>query len=160
MRMVLAGIGLSVLLVTFAGAAPELVPSPIPSAAPSPLASEGPAIVGEKVDRKELNVLRTQFLKAQRSEFDAVVHRHAFELREIQASQGARRKEWESKEKAARHKFFAEHTAGPERRAFVKDFVERRKSFLAITSDERSKRVQDQDVRIKSMREERKTKRI
>ena len=52
----------------------------------------------------------------------------------------------------ARHKFFSEHSLGPDRRAYVQDFFVRRKAFLQLLKDEELQRVHEQEVRLSSIR--------
>ncbi len=95
-----------------------------------------------------------EFQKAQLGEIRAFEHRQKFELRELKASQGARQREWEKKEREDRHKFFLDHIKGPDRRTYVGDFLERRKLFMKILSDERQSRGSELDIKLRSLKEE------
>jgi hypothetical protein len=130
--------------------------SPTPAATPVPTASvapvEAPAVA--KLTAADAKSLLKEFQRAQSSELKALSHRQKLELRELKAAQKARQKEWERREKEARHKFFAQNHKGPDRRAYIKDFIARRESFIKMISDERSQRSNEQDVRIRSLRQD------
>jgi hypothetical protein len=105
----------------------------------------------------EGKVVLKEYQRAQYSELKAVEHRQKLELKELKASHGARQKEWDRRETEARHKFFAEHTNGPDRRAYIQDFIERRKSFLQLLNDERTQRTHEQEVRYNSVKSDQNT---
>ena len=96
----------------------------------------------------------TEFQRAQNSELKALEHRNKMELKELKAAHAARQKEWEHKEKELRHKFFAEHANGPDRRAYIQDFLGRHKIFLQLLNDERTQHAHEQEVRYNSLRED------
>ena len=132
----------------------EVEPSPRPLASVVPAPSPG----ANAVTRDQARTLFQAFVRAQRSEMQALEHRQRIELKELKASQAARKKDWETKEKEARHLFFKEHTKGPERRAYVKEFLERRRTLLALMADERSQRVHEYDVRRKAIQDDQRQK--
>lgn len=109
---------------------------------------------GESITPDVGKSLLAEFQHAQAAELKALDHRNKLELKELKASQSARQKEWEKHEREARHKYFSEHTRGPDRRAYIKDFMERRRSFLQLLTDEAKQRVQEQDVRVTALRED------
>jgi hypothetical protein len=114
------------------------------------MTSPGTGVVTSADAKKML----TEFQRAQNSELKALDHRNKIELKELKAAHSARQREWERREKEARHKFFSEHTNGPDRRAYIKDFMERRKNFLQLLNDERAQRSHDQEVRVSSLRQD------
>ena len=122
----------------------ESVPSLLPS----------PAAVPEKITAADSKLLLKEFQKAQSTELKALEHRHKLELKELKAASSLRQKEWEKREEEARHKFFAEHTRGPDRRGYIKDFMERRKVFQQLLKDEGVNRAHEQDVRLKAMKQD------
>lgn len=124
--------------------------SPAPVASGAPTAATGTA--SATVNPDQARQLLRELQKAQSTELKALAHRNSLEMREIRASQAARTREWESKERDARHKFFAEHQRGPERRAYIQDFVERHKAFDQMLADERQRRAQEQDARLKAIK--------
>jgi hypothetical protein len=138
------------------GLALAAAPLPAPHPLPSPSASPGMPFVAPTPAVPMTPKLRMQlareFLRAQKGELKALEFRQRFELKELKASQQARLKDWERKETEARHQYFAAHSAGPDKRAYVKDFVERRKAFLQILVDERAARARDQQVRADSVK--------
>jgi hypothetical protein len=95
-----------------------------------------------------------EFQRAQGAELKALDHRNKLELKELKTSQAARQKEWEKHEQGARHRFFAEHTRGPDRRAYIKDFLERHRAFQQQIKDEMAQRLKDQEARIAALRED------
>lgn len=131
-------------------AAGNAVPMPGSSAAPTPAAPALAPAEGKK--------LLGAFQRAQVAELRALQHRQSFELKDLAASQKSRRKEWEQRETQARHKFFAEHTKGPERRAYIKDFIERRKGYFQQLAEEKAQRRQEQKVRLASFKDDQKAR--
>ncbi|MGK5085684.1 hypothetical protein WDW37_20540 [Bdellovibrionota bacterium FG-1] len=112
------------------------------------------ALPVEKMDAAEGRKLFQEFRRAQSFEIKALEHRQKLEIKEMKAIHGVRQKEWERREKDARHKFFAEHSHGPDRRTYIKDFMERRKVFLQMMADERANRIREQDVRLRSVKQD------
>jgi hypothetical protein len=144
----------AVLLGSVSGAANPHAPTPQPAAspvaagpAPSPVPPP-PELLSPAIAKK----LLPEFQRAQASELKALEHRHKLELKELKASQAARQKDWERQEKEARHRYFAEHTKGPDRRNYIKDFMERGRNFRQLLADERSQRTHEQDARLGSMK--------
>ena len=134
---------------THAAEVPAATPVPHathgPSPTPSPVATLAPA-AGKTMLR--------EFQRAQGNELKAADHQAKSATKELKASQAARQKEWERTEKEARHKFFAEHAAGAERRTYIHDFLDRRKSFLQLLSDEAAQRAHERDVHLQSLKED------
>jgi hypothetical protein len=127
------------------------VPTKTPAPTPSVKAPAAPVVPISSADGKKL---LSEFDKAQASEVKALKRRQSQEIKELKYSQDARRREWERKEKEERHRFFAQHKKGAERRAYIKDFIERRNAFFQILSDEMTQRKQSQDARLKSIQAE------
>ncbi len=133
--------------------------SPTPSASePALFPPRSPAIptttptVSATVTPAEAKTLLRQFTKAQDNEVAALKHRQKAELKEMKAAHKAQLSEWESKEREARHKFFADHKSGPERRTYVQDFTRRREILLKIQSDDEDRRSKDQSVRLDALK--------
>ena len=145
--LVLTGAGLLACSVS-AGTLPSASPSP----SSLPMVTVAPSPV--PVSPAEAKSLLKEYTRTLQNQLKAMEHRQKFEVNELKASQSARQKEWELKERDARHKYFAEHPKGPDRRAYVQDFLERRKAFLQILSDERIQRVREQQVRLQSAKED------
>lgn len=95
-----------------------------------------------------------ELIRRQKAELKDLVHRNQAELAALKASQEVQRKEWEKKERESRHQYFAEHTHGPERRAYVKDFLSRREAFLKAQKDERTRRSQEQADQVKALQQD------
>lgn len=129
-----------------------------PVAPSTPAISPTPTLVPAKLTPVEVKQLLREFQKAQASEYRAIDHRQKFELKELDASQTARRKEWERKERDARHLFFANNKKGPERRKYIQDFLERRKIFRQLLIDERAQRIHEQKVKLDGLRQDHETK--
>jgi hypothetical protein len=134
------------------GAGPSGAPA---SVSPVPTPSQGPAESAQRpLEPSEAKQLLKDFAKAQKLELKALAHRQSFELKELKASQKARESEWLEKEKAARHKFFAENAKGPARRAYIQDFRDRWKALRQIFGDERAQRAHEHEIRYKSVQED------
>jgi len=126
---------------------PKASPSPNPS--PSPVPSPSPTKLSVLEGRRLLD----EFRKAQRTELLAVEHRQKFELKELRASQKARLKEWELREREARHQFFREHSKGAERREYIQDFLNRRKVLVQGMKEELEQRHREHEAKIKELKE-------
>jgi hypothetical protein len=120
-------------------------PSPVASALPTPTPSLTPT---------EMKTLLKEFQKAQKTELKALEHRHKFELKELKSSQDVRWREWKKKEAQARHKFFDEQSKGPERRAYIAEFLEKQESLRKLLIEEKKKRIQEQAVDLAALRQE------
>jgi hypothetical protein len=130
------------------------------SPSPSPASSIAPDVQTPvvRITSEQAKRLRKEFQKAQGSELKGLEHRYKLEISELKASQSARLKEWESKERATRHEFFRTHLNGPDRRAYIQDFLKRRSALRAILKDEFNSRRREQDVRRQSLIGEQKFK--
>lgn len=122
--------------------AEQLTSSPLPEASPSV----------SSLPEGDAKKLLKEFTKAQGLELAAFKRRQSSELKELKASQAARAKEWDKKEKEARHQFFASHSKGPERRAYIQDYKSRREIFLKIQSDELAQRVRNYGVHLQTLK--------
>jgi hypothetical protein len=98
--------------------------------------------------------LFSDFARAQKKEVLDLDKKNQAERRDLESNQNARRKVWENQERDARHKFFDEHPLGPDRRAYVKDFISRRNVFLKLLADERTQRIHDQDVTMNALKQD------
>jgi hypothetical protein len=155
-------LGLSYGLTNVHGASPSpsVIPSDEPSSAVSPVLfpPRSPAIpthtptVSPSVTPSEAKTLLRQYNKAQDNEMAALKHRHKSEMKELRAAHKAQLNEWEAKERQARHKYFADHKSGPDRRAYVQDYLHRREVLLKIQSDDEDRRTQEQSVRLDSLK--------
>ena len=116
-------------------------PAPLPSLAAAPLTAG------------DIKSLGREFSKAQGTELEAIKHRQSIELKELLASQAALYKEWNKKEQTERHKYFEAHK-GAERRTYIKDFILRREAFLKLQKDDKVRRLSDQEVHLKSLKED------
>lgn len=141
----------------------EVSSTPSPSPSPSPsvptlFPPRSPAIptstptVSPSVTPSESKTLLKQFSKAQDNEMSALKHRQKSELKELKAAHRAQLNEWEAKEKDARHKYFADHKSGPDRRAYIQDYTHRREILLKIQSDDEDRRNQEQSARQDSLK--------
>lgn len=137
--------------------APEALALPLSTAAPSPSPFPSPSPVAKLTPAAAKQLLR-EFTRAQATELKGLKHRHSLELQELRVSQKARQKEWKTKEADSRHKFFAVHKKGAERRAYITDSLERRKAFFQLLSEEEAQRLRDQDARFKAVRADQSTK--
>jgi hypothetical protein len=142
---------------THSRSAPAAQPSVAVSSAVSP-SSESPSAVPSPspvatVTPDEAKSLLKEFQQAQNTEIKALEHRQKLELKELKAVHAARFKEWNTKEKDARHKFFAENR-GRARRDYIVDFTGRRATFLKMLSEELTSRVNENEVRLKSVKQD------
>lgn len=150
-----------------AGAAPEGQNSPAPSVAPSsqpspltvikpvpysgerrvsgPIFTPNPQATAQPpISPKDAKKLESEFLKAQRNELKALEHRQKIEMQNLKAEQKNRRNAFEKTEQGKRHQFFVDHPNGPDRRAYIQDFMARRQVMLNIQGDERNERQREQ----------------
>lgn len=134
---------------TAAPSNPKIVPSPI---------SGVPHAPEHTLSQSEAKTLLKEYSRSQKNQLKALEQQQKYELKELKASQAARQKEWELKEREARHEFFRIHSEGPERKVYVQDFLDRRKSLLSIFSEERSLRQKEQEVRHKAVKDEQEQK--
>ena len=93
----------------------------------------GPSLLQSASGEFDAKTLLKEFLRAQNTELAAVRHRQDSEIRELDASQKARRREWEEKERKNRKDFFASHLDGPERRVYIKDFLSVGKHLISFS---------------------------
>jgi hypothetical protein len=121
---------------------------------PSPASSAVSPSPGAPLTANDSKTLMNAFVRAQENEVKALRHRNASELSELKAAQKAKQNDWDNKERDARHKFFADHPKGPDRRAYIGDYMNRRKAFVQSLSDEKSQRLQNQDKSIKDLQED------
>jgi len=82
--------------------------------------------------------------------------------RDLVRMQNDRRREWEANEKRSRRAYFEKHTSGPERRAYVQDFVKRKKEFDANEKREWSdfKRKQKEERKVFRISEQERTQKV
>jgi hypothetical protein len=152
-----AALGLAVLTATALAladappAAPLAHEPPVSTAKMAPVAPATPA-ASEPLTPAQAKSLLPEFQKAQAWELKALEHRNKLELKELKASQSARQKDWNKREREARHKYFAEHTRGPERRAYIRDFMDRQRAFRQLLADELKQRTQEQDARMSALK--------
>lgn len=123
-----------------------------PSPSPSPSISASPEPV--KLTGAEVKSLLREFNRALHAELRALEHRQKFELKDLVSSQKARKYEWEAREREARRLFFAENEKGPARRAYIQDFLERRKTLHKMMKEEKRERTRTHEVRRKALRED------
>ena len=88
-------------------------------------------------------------------------HQATIAEKQEKSAQKAQLKEWKKKEREARRKYFEEHKNGPERRAYVQDYLKRREEFeksqnraLRQVRDEWATKRKDLKARRKSAREQ------
>jgi hypothetical protein len=108
----------------------------------APADSSVTGVEAAKYANADAKTMLKAFIKAQRAELRALEHRHKFELKEMKSSHGAQSKEWEARERDARHKFFEEHPKGVDRRPFVTSFLVRRKAMVVTQKEEIKKKAE------------------
>jgi len=101
----------------------------------------------------DVSVLRVEFGKALGSERKAILHRIAMENKELKASQTARLREWEGREKALHLKFIEDNPSkGKVLREYAAEKLQRRKVFLKFLSDEMKERKKAQAARLEALK--------
>ncbi len=116
--------------------------------------SGSPAPEVTPVSEAEGKQLLYEFTRAQSQDLAGLKKRQATEWKDLKAAQKARQADWDRKERDDRHKFFADHPAGPDRRAYIQDYLNRRRIFAQILSDEASQKSRDQSVRLSAVKED------
>ncbi|MGZ3697517.1 MAG: hypothetical protein ACXVCH_05440 [Bdellovibrionota bacterium] len=134
----------------------QVAVAPSPGVSAQPSASPSPE--RDVLTQSERKALLKEFQKAQSGEYKATEHRLKFELRELKAAQNARLKQWLSDEEDKRHHYFEAHSAGAEKRAYIQDFLSRRKALDAVLKDEWTVRNHEADVRLKSVKDDQSTR--
>jgi hypothetical protein len=105
-----------------------------------------PRVYLEPKQRGSVEVLFKQTLN---SETRKLKQQQDKELSELKKSNRQKRDEFDRNEKSARRQFFAEHTHGPDRRAYMKDLIERRKKFYSeLKQDEKNKSDEFKQARV------------
>ncbi len=102
-----------------------VLPASMADDLPAPVPVQVPVSVPEKERNRILKGIRQTIEKDQR-EFD---QQEKQLRRELVRLQNERRKAWREKERKARRQYFESHSSGPERRAYVQDFVKRKDDF-------------------------------
>lgn len=126
--------------------------SPVrPSPSPSPLVTSCDCSAQcpkePKLNYKEKKQLLKQFSAALKLERKAFDHRLRLEIRDLKTAQKAKRREWDAREKEARHRFFKEYPKGEDRRMYIQQFMARRQSFLSGQTAGGGQRKAEQDQR-------------
>jgi len=88
----------------------------------------------------------SELSRAQQAELKAFEVRHKAEMKELKNLQNIAQKEWEKKEREARHKYFEEHPSGDERRNYVKNFIQRRDAFRKSLLDQKKQHQVDYEL--------------
>jgi hypothetical protein len=92
-------------------------------------------------------------LKDQKLDLRVFNHLQKSEFKGFRSAQEMQLKEWEAHESKERHKFFAEHVTGTERRTYVQDFMKRREALLRQISDDKAQKSLEQMGKLKAFRE-------
>lgn len=130
-------------------ASPE--PSVSPSEAPSGSPQVSPSPTEPPLSAAEAKVLLSEFSKALSTQLEALRHRQVLERQELREEQKARQSKWDQDERDARHKFFATHPKGPDRRTYIGNYLARRKIFQQILSDEKAQHQREQQAAFNAM---------
>ncbi|MEO5969135.1 MAG: hypothetical protein ABIQ95_04345 [Bdellovibrionia bacterium] len=92
-------------------------------------------------------------LKDQKLDLKVFNHLQKSEYKGFRAAQETQLKEWEAHESKERHKFFGEHETGTERRTYVQDFMKRREDLLRQISEDKAKKIVEQNAKLKTFRD-------
>ncbi len=129
-----------------------------PAAQSAVLPSPSESGMPEKILRKEVRRIRREFTDLLDQERDRLRSEQTRRRRDSDANRKIRRRDWEAKEKAARRKYFDENAHGPTRRDYVRQLIERRKSFNEeLKTEERNER-NELDARWKALKESQRTR--
>lgn len=103
---------------------------------------------------REVKELRRQFKKKLSQEREALKADQKRIRRDSAASRKQRKKDWNLQEREARRKFFEANLHGPERRAYVQEFIVRRKAFQTMLKDEEKSQKNELDARRRSFEQD------
>lgn len=90
------------------------------------------AEVGEpavKISAEQAKSLKKEFLAAWKNATKALKHEQSVRATEEKRAMKLQNKQWRESEKKARRTYFEAHTKGAERRAYVMDYIQRKKEF-------------------------------
>ncbi len=128
----------------------------LPALSPNP--SPSPAAEKKLSPAESRNQLR-EFTAAQSAALRRLKRQKRTELQTLRRSHKLEYKEWKLKEQSERKKFFEAHIQGPERRAYIEEFMRRRESFLQSQSQKLSQLEQSQGTEQKKAVEDQAEKR-
>ncbi|MBC7384795.1 MAG: hypothetical protein H7301_01370 [Cryobacterium sp.] len=131
------------------GEAASSDPAALSSANPSPAMSGIP----EHVTKAEARKIRRALFESLDKEREALKREQKEARSAFDGNRKAKKAEWTSRENEARRKFFDENAHGPERRRYVFELNERRRTFFSDLRREEKEFRLGQDVRWKEMRE-------
>jgi hypothetical protein len=100
------------------------------------------------------------FLKDQTAEIKAAEHAHKLELQELKSTQAAKWRAFEKDEKTARYQYFETHDRGPDRRAYVKDFIERRQNLKKQMAEQKAFQNSEYEKHLKQLKADQQQKLI
>ena len=104
-----------------------------------PVPSVSPAMIKEiiAISPEQKTKLLSEFKKALNNEEKSVQHQDRSEMKEFNAAQSLKIKNWREHERSVRKSFFESHQSGPDRRKFVQDYIKRKEQFdLANKNDQ------------------------
>lgn len=93
-----------------------------------------------------------EFVRAQENELLLLRRKNNADLKALRTSQSAAFKEWDAHERDARHKYFADHKGGPERRTYIQDYKKREDDYILNQKTEESARKRAHDSSLESLR--------
>jgi hypothetical protein len=137
------------LVVLLTGVVPVLATVNQPASSPR-VSQSGTPIPLTKLNKD----LVKEFTLAQQSELKALEHRNRFEIKELKSIQDGKLRAWEKKEKELRYAFFNDHPKGADRRAYVKDFLERRDAMRKGFAEERAQKMKELEARVLALKNE------
>lgn len=136
-RFLSSGLCLFILLSTLTGCDSE-ANNPVVEASPATLEERFgmKSSLTSNLDDKTIRQLRQDFKRKLSQELDQLKREEKKIKKDSAAARRTSRRDWNKKEQAARHQYFKENPRGPERRAYVKEFIARRSQFHAQQRDE------------------------
>jgi hypothetical protein len=96
--------------------------------------------------------LSKDFIRAQKAELKALERRYKADMKALKTSQNTREKDWKDHETIARHKFFADHPRGSERRPYIQDFRRRKEALYQGFTDERNQKTAQYDKDLEALK--------
>ena len=125
----------------------------VPASVASPLSTSAAQAVPGGLSEKTHAQSVSELVQAQKSELKALDKQHQSELKGLKSSQKKRLAEWEVREKEARHLFCKDHQKGPDRRAYIQDFLKRREDLNHQMASEKDQLKRGYEERVKAMKQ-------
>jgi hypothetical protein len=107
----------------------------------------------------DTKLIRREFERAQAKELKAFEKKEKKEAKALKAAQSARRESFEKSERDARRQYFAQPHPGVEKRAYMKQLLQRRADLKKEQIDERAKYQEQAEARLEALVDDQQKKR-